>query len=73
MDLFTYIYLFSIMYTQLKTQPKTLSKFSCDQRKAKNISSKTYVNLSYDNLFQNQIMRHLESILKDFRISESQK
>ena len=48
------IYLFCWLSIRNKT-----SKIVHDQRKAKNISSRTYVNLTYDNLFENQIMKHL--------------
>ena len=55
MGLFTYLFIFLLaIYTK-----HNVSKIAFDQRKAKNISSRTYVNLTYDNLFENQIMKHL--------------
>ena len=55
MGLFTYLFIFFVGYLY----ETKLSKIAFDQRKAKNISSRTYVNLTYDNLFENQIMKHL--------------
>lgn len=53
-----FVYLFIYLFVGYLYETK-LSKIAFDQRKAKNISSRTYVNLTYDNLFENQIMKHL--------------
>ena len=61
-----YLYLSVFVYYLYETK---LSKIAFDQRKAKNISSRTYVNLTYDNLFEN----HNLLDYKAFRISQESK